>query len=155
MKKIKNATLILLLLTSFNICGQSTTEAAVMKPINLLFEGMLKADTAMVKSAFDEDAKLFSSHFNIQGKHIVVEEDLVKFIQAIALKPKDSPAWIEKLLSTEIKEDSTIAQVWTPYSFYVGDKFSHCGVNAFQLIKRGDDWKIIHIMDTRRKKGCD
>jgi hypothetical protein len=47
-----------------------------------------------------------------------------------------------------------MASVWAPYKFYLGDKFSHCGVDVFQLMKTGDGWKIIYIVDTRRKGDC-
>jgi hypothetical protein len=41
------------------------------------------------------------------------------------------------------------------YAFFAGDTFSHCGVNAFQLFKGADGWKIFHIADTRRREGCE
>ena len=31
---------------------------------------------------------------------------------------------------------------------------SHCGINAFQLFKSSDGWKVIQITDTRNKEGC-
>ena len=43
----------------------------------------------------------------------------------------------------------------TPYKFYVGEKFSHCGVNSFQLVKIRGEWKIQYIIDTRRRQNCD
>jgi hypothetical protein len=29
--------------------------------------------------------------------------------------------------------DGPLASVWAEYSFYAGEKFSHCGIDAFQL----------------------
>jgi hypothetical protein len=40
------------------------------------------------------------------------------------------------------------------YVFYVGDRFSHCGVDSFQLVRISAGWRIIQIADTRRKEGC-
>jgi hypothetical protein len=60
----------------------------------------------------------------------------------------------EKLNGYEIKVDGDLASAWTPYEFYVGEEFSHCGVNSFQLLKTADGWKIFHIVDTRRKDNC-
>ncbi len=54
-----------------------------------------------------------------------------------------------------IRIDADLAVVWTPYKFFVGKKFSHCGVNSFQLIKLNGNWKIQYLIDTRRKEGCD
>jgi hypothetical protein len=61
----------------------------------------------------------------------------------------------EQLLSYDIKIDGDMAIAWTPYKFYFNDKFSHCGVNIFTLIKREQRWKIMGITDTRRRQGCD
>lgn len=40
------------------------------------------------------------------------------------------------------------------FEFYIGDKFSHCGVNSFQLVKKDGDWKIFFIVDTSRQSNC-
>jgi hypothetical protein len=50
--------------------------------------------------------------------------------------------------------DDGIASVWTPYAFYFEGKFSHCGVNSFQLMNVQGKWKITMITDTRRKTDC-
>ena len=56
---------------------------------------------------------------------------------------------------TKIQIDGNMAQAWAPYAFYVGKKFSHCGVDAFQLFKSTDGvWRIFHLADTRQKDGC-
>lgn len=98
---------------------------------------------------------MITSYKNKEGEEIVKDEQLNNFLTVIGSKAKDAPDWNEKLLTTEIKIDGGIAQVWTEYSFFVGNKFSHCGVNAFQLMRENSQWKIIHIMDTRRKENCE
>jgi hypothetical protein len=35
-----------------------------------------------------------------------------------------------------------IAVLWADYKFYINGKFSHCGVDAFSLIKIDNNWKI-------------
>jgi len=47
-----------------------------------------------------------------------------------------------------------VAQVWTEYAFYLNKEFSHCGIDAFQLVK-DKEWKIIHLIDTRKKMNCE
>ncbi len=136
------------------IAFAQNSEKEVMKPIHLLFEGMLKADTNIVKQVFVENVKMVTGFKSRDGEEVVSIQNLDDMIYAIAKKEAGSPNWIEKLFNTEIKIDDNIAQVWTEYSFFVGDKFSHCGVDAFQLVKIDNKWKIIHIMDTRRKEGC-
>ena len=80
--------------------------------------------------------------------------NLASFLKAIGT-PHDQ-IWDEKIWNTKIEIDGGIAQVWTDYAFYVGTEFSHCGVDAFHLIKDEEKgWKIVHLMDTRRKEGCE
>ena len=45
--------------------------------------------------------------------------------------------------------------VWAKYAFYAGEQLSHCGVDAFQLVKGAEGGKIFHIADTRRREGCE
>jgi hypothetical protein len=62
--------------------------------------------------------------------------------------------WDERISNVKIQLDGNLAQVWMNYSFYLNDKFSHCGVNAVQLIRTNNGWKMIHLADTRRLTDC-
>jgi hypothetical protein len=74
-------------------------------------------------------------------------------VKSIARIPKDKK-FEEKLLGFNIQVDGNMANAWTPYEFWYEGEFSHCGVNSFQLIKDDGEWKIIYLVDTRRKEGC-
>ena len=50
--------------------------------------------------------------------------------------------------------DGPLATVWVEYSFYLGTRLNHCGVDAFQVARGPDGWKIIALADTRRRTGC-
>jgi len=60
----------------------------------------------------------------------------------------------ERITFEIVKVDADLASVWTPYQFYYKDKFSHCGVNSFQLVRLQGIWKIQYLVDTRRKTDC-
>ena len=62
--------------------------------------------------------------------------------------------WDERLLSYTVQIDGNLAHVWTPYEFWFNGAFSHCGANAFTLARSNDGWKIVHLIDSRRNKGC-
>lgn len=155
--KIFKQLLILLFLTisSQIIWSQSKTadSLAVHQTIIDLFDGMREGDSAKVSSTFDPAVKMYTSYKNKDGQLILKEGKLQPFLDAIGTPHEQ--IWDERLSNTVVYVDIGIAQVWTEYSFYVGNTFSHCGVDAFHLIK--DDagsWKIIHLMDTRKKKAC-
>ncbi|UCE94307.1 MAG: nuclear transport factor 2 family protein [Flavobacteriaceae bacterium] len=150
--------LILLFFTYSNIGAQTNGNSEddkkeVLNVIVKLFDGMREGDSAKVASVFDKEVNMLTSYTNKEGKKIISKGDLSKFLTAIGT-PHDK-IWDEKIWNTEIMIDGGIAQVWTDYSFYVGSDFSHCGVDAFHLVNRGDaGWKIVHLMDTRKKDGC-
>ena len=154
MTLLRNLLLTALLALNVNAFAQNADTSEVMKPINLLFEGMKKADSSMVSKAFFKEAKMFTSTKNKKGVDVITKAELDKFLKLLGSKNPNDPVWNEKIFNLKVNIDGGIAQVWTEYSFFVGDKFSHCGVNAFQLMKDNSGWKIIHIMDTRRKNGC-
>ncbi len=41
-----------------------------------------------------------------------------------------------------------IAQVWLPYDLYIGDKWSHCGVDVFTLMKSSGRWRVASLIYT-------
>ena len=61
----------------------------------------------------------------------------------------------ERISFETVKVDGDLAIAWTPYKFYLGDQFSHCGVNSFQLVKLEGVWRIQYLIDTRRRQGCE
>jgi hypothetical protein len=87
-----------------------------------------------------------------EGNPRLMEEEIQGFLSAVGTPHNE--VWNEKLTSVKIEIDGNLAQAWTKYEFYVDENFSHCGVNAFQLVKDSNGWKIIQITDTRRKTDC-
>ncbi len=48
----------------------------------------------------------------------------------------------ERMWNPQVRISGLIAAVWTPYDFWIDGKFSHCGIDAFDLIKTEEGWKI-------------
>ena len=144
--RMKNTVLILFLLFGFS--GQAQN-AEVQKTIETFFEGFHAKDTVKIKSTCSE--KLILQSITESPKGNTFSEELPKeFYVSMATIPAEVK-FEEKILSYNIQVDGTMAHAWTPYEFYINGKFSHSGVNAFTLFKEDDVWKIIHLIDTRRK----
>jgi hypothetical protein len=131
----------------------SGDRVAVHEILVTMFDGMREGDSAKVASVFRRDVRMFSAYKNKSGESVLREDELFGFLKAVGTPHPE--IWDERIYNTTIKIDGAIAQVWTNYSFYVGEKFSHCGVDAFQLIRKDNLWKIISLMDTRRKESCE
>jgi Putative lumazine-binding len=151
MKKVLS--LILFFVSSCALAQSNSEKEKVMEPITRLFKGMHEGDSAMVHSAFSNTVTFVSVFTNQAGKAVMNDEPLEDFLKAVG-KPH-SEKWSEPTWNVVVQVDGYFAQVWAEYAFYVDKNFSHCGVDAFHLIK--DDfggWKIFHLADTRRKEGC-
>lgn len=132
--------------------AQTSQEIDIQETIDRLFVGMSESDSSVVASAFKRDAIMQTIRTHEDGSVSVAGGDLSQFL--IRINEAEPGVLNEKLKGYEIKIDGDLASAWTPYEFYVGEEFSHCGVNSFQLVKTDDDWKIFHIVDTRRRDNC-
>jgi len=130
----------------------NTEENAVKTTINLLFDGMRNGDTTMLRKAFAAKNTMQTIAKTKDGTFMVKTENVNDFIKSVVAPHPEK--YDERIVFNKILIDANLASVWTDYKFYIGDKFSHCGVNSFQLFKDGDNWKIIYIIDTRRKDNC-
>jgi hypothetical protein len=146
--------LIILIFTMANITAycQQTEIDAVKKTVNTMFDAMRKGDSTLLKSVFAKEMILQSVSNNKEGKAVLSTEKADGFVKAIGTP--HSAVYDERITFGDIKIDGDLASVWAPYKFYLGDKFSHCGVDVFQLMKTAEGWKIIYIVDTRRKDNC-
>ncbi len=121
----------------------------VQKTIETFFEGFHARDTAKVHSVCADKIMLQSIAEGTKGTRLT-KESVKEFYISIATMPKDM-IFQEKILSYTIQVDGAMAQAWTPYEFYLDGKLSHKGVNAFTLFKENGKWKIIYLIDTRRR----
>lgn len=127
-------------------------KVAILKPIKSMFDGMRAGDSLLVKKCFVEKPTMSSTFIDKDGKKQFRQGSIERFLNAIG-SPHDE-VWDEQIFSYRIEQDGTLATVWTDYTFYAGEKLSHCGVNAFHLVDTEDGWKILNIIDTRRKDNC-
>ncbi|WP_417291156.1 nuclear transport factor 2 family protein [Corallibacter sp.] len=135
--------------------GQNSVdvETQVKNSVDTFFEGFHKGDTLLMKSVLANKVITQTVTKNKEGKTLLGTESMQDFLKVIGARPANQK-WKEKLLDYKIQVDGNMAHVWTPYEFWFNDSFSHCGVNSFQLFNDNGTWKIIYLIDTRRRAGC-
>ena len=129
-----------------------SAEDSVKAVVNNLFRAMKNSDGVLLKSVFADSAILQTIETKT-GKTIVTNEAVAGFIESISKLP--AGAADEQIIFDVVKIDAALASVWTPYKFFFNGKFSHCGVNSFQLVRLNNEWKIQYLIDTRRRAGCE
>lgn len=134
--------------------AEAAAEREVMDVVVRLFDGMRKGDSAMVRSTFDQRASMATAMIRRDGTPAYQrDESINEFVQAVGTPHEET--WDEKLWDPKVMVDRNLATVWTRYAFFLGTKFSHCGVDTFTLAKGAEGWKILFIADTRQQQGCE
>ena len=149
---IRIITLIALFVTT-TMSAQLSSNDEVKATIETFFEGFHKGDTVLMKSVMMDKVLIQTAVYNKESKSVLLTEEVSELTEAIANRPADQK-WDERLLDFNIQVDGNMANAWTPYEFWYNGAFSHCGVNSFQLFNDNGKWKIIYLIDTRRKEGC-
>jgi hypothetical protein len=147
-------TLFLTFLTTLSFAGvaQKAEERAIRQVVLQLFTAMQKGDTAAARACFDSSAHLHTALVNpATGTTKLEVESLDELMNTVGSIHRRNLQIEERIVKLAIQTDFPMAAVWADYEFYVNGKFSHKGVDAFQLFKSADGWKIIQICDTRRK----
>ncbi len=150
---MKQLSILFLVLLSAVAANAQTAEDSVKTTVNNLFAAMKNADAVLLRSVLADSAILQTITRNKEGKTEVKTDEVAGFVEQITKLPKDAAD--ERITYDVVKIDGPLAIVWTPYKFYFNGKFSHCGVNSFQLVRFNGAWKIQYLIDTRRRAGCE
>ena len=129
----------------------SETEA-VKQTVTAFFDGMRRGDSTAVRRTL-APAAVFHTFSNQPSQPAKLEiESISGFLKSVGTPHPE--IWDERVQFERILIDANLASMWAPYEFYLGNKFSYCGYDSFQLVKLADGWKIAHVIDTRRKEKC-
>ncbi|HEX4849906.1 MAG TPA: nuclear transport factor 2 family protein [Puia sp.] len=132
--------------------AQQTSTDAIKQTINTMLDAMRKGDSTLLRSVLAKDANLQSVAADKMGKVSLSTKSANDLVTNIGTPHTD--VYDERIVFGDIKIDGPLASVRTPYKFYLGKTFSHCGVNFFQLVKTQEGWKIIHVAYTVRTDNC-
>ena len=127
----------------------ATPEQEVKAVVERLFNGMRAADSAAVHAVFHPQARLQTTAVR-QGEPVLRTDSIEAFLRAVGTPHTE--VWDERVSNLEIRTDGDLATAWMDYAFFVGQRFSHCGVNALQFVRTGQGWKVLQIIDTRRRE---
>lgn len=131
---------------------QSGDKEAVLAVITTMFDGMRARDAEMVRGAFHPDARLLTTGAGPDGAPRVQIIPIADFIQQVG---QPGPSLDEQIFNPRVEMDGGLAHVWVDYTLHLGEDFSHCGADSFQLGRTAEGWRILSVADTRRQEGCE
>jgi hypothetical protein len=127
--------------------SDSTT---VVTALLRFFDGARTRDTATVRASFDAAARLTLLRPDPAGGVRVMTLTPEQFVQAVA----GGSGIDEPIRNVRVMIDGDLAAVWAEYQVRVAGAVSHCGYDAFQMVRRPTGWKILSIADSFRREGC-
>ena len=140
-----------LVLSAAGSLAAQNDEQAVRAAVQQLFDGMRSRDTAKMRAVLHPEARLVSTGIR-DGAPVVRLVPMARFLESVA--GSTGGVLDERLWNTTVQVEAGLATVWTGYTLFVGDRMSHCGIDAFHLVKTPSGWQIIDLADTRRTEGC-
>lgn len=126
-------------------------EREVLRVVEQLFDGMRARDTTRMRAALHPEARMVSPAVRDSAVTVGVESPDAWLAQVAR---STGPVLDERIRNPLVRVDGPLATVWVDYSLYLGDRFVHCGVDAFHLVRTPAGWRIIDLADTRRREGC-
>lgn len=120
-----------------------------------LFEAMRAKNYEQIKSLFLNGGKLTALDQPKDGKGVSTTRSFSGDAFAKMISEAKAPEFIEKMPAKDVRIYGDSAVVIGRFTFHVGEKFSHCGLNAFHLLKSNGEWKIANASTTIETQNCE
>jgi hypothetical protein len=125
-------------------CLTKKDEAAVLVPIQAMFDGMAHRDAAAIKAPW------------LPGGVLVVVQDgvlsqLTVEFWANRVATSGTTHIEERIHDPQIHIEHDLAVVWAPFDFFIDGRLDHCGRDLFNLNKKSGKWQIVALAATTRK----
>jgi hypothetical protein len=150
MKKILFITL-LMFLVSFSAFGQTQDEKDSLAVVNKMFTEMANHNPAAIAELYTKDSNLTAIIRRKDGKNSIMAFTGEAFSKNFSEKKNEIK---EDMYAPEVKIYGDLAVIHGRYVFFVDGKISHCGVNAFHLVKTETGWKIANASSTIDPTAC-
>jgi len=151
---MKKSALILSIIAIFTVSAfaQKTDDAKdTVAVVNKMFAEMAAHNPAGIVALYTKEAQLAAVIKNKEGKSVTKTFPVEAFSKNFAEKKS---VLEENMYAPEVKVFGDLALVWGRYVFFVDNKISHCGVNAFHLVRTDTGWLIAGASTTIEPQGC-
>jgi hypothetical protein len=133
------ALIVLVTLLPVTIHAQRATDRdAVLRVVQAFFDTMTARDVENMRKIMAPNGRFFAMDMrkpDAEPSSFTTEEYLERL-------QKSTRTNRERIWNPEVRVHGSIATVWAPYDFWTDGQYSHCGVDAFDLIRTAGGWQI-------------
>ncbi len=130
--------------------AEQMPEDEVLAAVQAFFDGLAGGPEALRATRLDD-----GSVTRLRERDGVVEWDILSFADMSDSLGASEARMLERMWDATVLVHGPLAQVWTPYDFYVNGEFSHCGVDSFTLVKTAEGWTVSGVAYTVEPSGCE
>lgn len=125
-------------------------ERAVLDVVVAFFDAMAAGDGEAWEDTLLEDVTFVGTTQTTDGVAVngIARDEFLALLEG-------PTGFLERMWDPAVRVHGTIATVWTPYDLHRDGEFSHCGIDAFSLVKTNEGWRIASIVWTAEPVGCD
>lgn len=153
--------LLFTIFTLFTTLGAFAQDAVPVKPAgpvktsddpaaipDMLFGAMREKNAEKIAFLFTTGGQLIAIDKPKDGKGVSTTRLFTGDAFSKMIAGAKAGEFIEKMPEKDVKVTGDLATVSGRYTFYVGDKFSHCGTNTFHLVRTDAGWRIANGAST-------
>jgi hypothetical protein len=123
---------------------------AVLETVERFFHAMAAKDVEAARAMTVPEGRWFAAR-PVEGR-----ETIRSFSNAddFAAWPTREGWYLERIWDPEVRVHGRLATLWAPYDFWLDGVFHHCGVDAIDLLRDEDGWKVLGGAYTMETEGC-
>jgi hypothetical protein len=127
----------------------SPDERDVLAVVQKFFDAMATCDAAGARALSTPEGRLY--RLVVGAEPVVRSSTFDEFNGNLA---RCERKLLERMWQPQVRVHKGIATLWAPYDFWIDGKFSHCGIDSFELVKSADGWKLTGGTYTIEREGC-
>lgn len=127
----------------------STDEREVVATVQRIFDAMGTCDPPAIRALTLPEGRLYrlTPGSDQPPRSQTLDEFAAQFAPC-------TRKLVERSWAPQVRVHKGIATFWAPYDFWIDGKFSHCGIDSFELVKTNGTWKMTSGIYTVEREGC-
>jgi len=126
-------------------------EAVVIAAAQRFFDTMAACDAAGMRAVVEPAGRIVRLRAGAGAESVTSTSTFGEFLARLGPCPE---RFLERMWDPQVRVRGGLATLWAPYDFWRGATFSHCGIDAFDLVKTASGWKIVGGAYTVEPEGC-
>ena len=138
-------------LTAVPRLDHSEEQRAPLDAVNAFFAAVETKSRKMVLAAVVPEGLATLIRLHDGASPTLLSRHWATYVEDVVQGPD---TYTEHINEPRVLVERDMAMVWGRFEVYANGKFSHCGVDQFQLVRKNGRWLIYNLTWTSQLTGC-